>query len=99
MGYGTTVKGYKVFSVETEKVSMNIDVKFDENAIWNWDRSEVKIIERGQMGDISSDEVQFKEDLESDIESQLEAQDSWLIFTRDVVQQFWKLLIMLRLPN
>lgn len=69
VGYSTNTKCYRIFNVEMRKVSVNRDVMFDENAMWNWDKKVAKLIKsKQQMGDISSDEVQFEEDSDSNTE-------------------------------
>ena len=36
LGYGTSVKGYKVFDATSNKIIISRDVKFDEDATWDW---------------------------------------------------------------
>lgn len=42
IGYIDTAYNYKVFIIETEKVYVSRNVKFNENKHWNWDKSKIK---------------------------------------------------------
>ena len=42
LGYSNSVKGYIVFNLKTKKIQVSRNVKFDESARWNWDKSEVE---------------------------------------------------------
>lgn len=67
MGYNTTSKGYRIFNVETRKVLVNRNVKFDESAMWNWNKNEAESIETSQQGvGISYDQVEAVESSDSD---------------------------------
>ncbi|XP_021281965.1 uncharacterized protein LOC110414887 [Herrania umbratica] len=39
MGFSDISKGYKLYDVDTNKVFINRDVKFDEGSQWNWEKS------------------------------------------------------------
>ncbi|XP_057990744.1 uncharacterized protein LOC110655163 [Hevea brasiliensis] len=41
LGYGSNVKGYRAFNVQTEKAIISRNIKFDEFASWCWDKKEV----------------------------------------------------------
>jgi hypothetical protein len=40
LGYSSQSKGYRVYNIETGKISVSRDVKIDENAQWNWEEAE-----------------------------------------------------------
>lgn len=40
MGYSTITKGYRIFQPLTGKFIISRDVTFDEDAEWNWEKSE-----------------------------------------------------------
>lgn len=42
MGYSSQSKGYRLFSLKSNKVITSRDVLFDEGAIWNWEEGNVK---------------------------------------------------------
>jgi hypothetical protein len=42
LGYSTQSKGYRVYSLETNKLIISRDVKFDEDAAYNWETQEVE---------------------------------------------------------
>ncbi|KAB1228246.1 Retrovirus-related Pol polyprotein from transposon TNT 1-94 [Morella rubra] len=42
LGYGLVSKGYRVYNLETKKLTFSRDVKFDENAAWNWEAQTTK---------------------------------------------------------
>jgi len=36
LGYNTQSKGYKVYNLQTKKLTISQDVEVDENSSWNW---------------------------------------------------------------
>ncbi|EOY27496.1 Uncharacterized protein TCM_029332 [Theobroma cacao] len=42
LGYSETSKGYRVYNVETKKVSITRDARFDEYLYWNWDSQQIE---------------------------------------------------------
>lgn len=42
LGYSSTSKGYWVYNLQTKKLIISRDIKFDENAKWNWDEEKVE---------------------------------------------------------
>ncbi|KAI5334004.1 hypothetical protein L3X38_024137 [Prunus dulcis] len=44
VGYGKCEKGYRVYNLQTNKVTTSRSVIFDENSLWNWDKQTVDSI-------------------------------------------------------
>ena len=42
IGYSTMSKGYRLYSLKTNKVISSIDVIFDEKSRWNWEQNQVE---------------------------------------------------------
>ncbi|KAA3471118.1 Retrovirus-related Pol polyprotein from transposon TNT 1-94 [Gossypium australe] len=59
----TTKKQYKIFNPFTKKVIVSKDVKFNERSGWNWDATEVELLEQGELElDLQSVENQAQDD-------------------------------------
>ena len=43
VGYSSISKGYRVFNLKTKKLIVSRDIKFDEEAIWNWEKEEKEV--------------------------------------------------------
>ena len=41
-GYSTQSKGYRIYSLKTEKLIISRDVEFDESATWNWNEEKIE---------------------------------------------------------
>ncbi|KAI5350346.1 hypothetical protein L3X38_003237 [Prunus dulcis] len=44
VGYGKCEKGYRVYNLQTNKVTTSRSVIFDENSLWDWDKQTVDSI-------------------------------------------------------
>jgi len=42
IGYSDQSKGYRVYNLKTKKLMISRDVKFDEDAAWNWDEEKIE---------------------------------------------------------
>ena len=42
LGYNTKSKGYRVYNLQTKKLTISRDVEVDENVAWNWEEEKIK---------------------------------------------------------
>ena len=51
LGYGSNSKGYRMYNLETKKILINRDVKFDEFSKWNWEKCQAEGSSKGLLED------------------------------------------------
>ncbi|CAL9016478.1 unnamed protein product, partial [Prunus brigantina] len=44
VGYGKCEKGYRVYNLQTKKITVSRSVIFDEGALWDWDKQTIEYI-------------------------------------------------------
>ncbi|KAL4387188.1 hypothetical protein GQ457_09G029600 [Hibiscus cannabinus] len=67
MGYSSNSKGYRVYDLKTKKILVGRNLKFDEDSIWDWNKS---VIEHSkQIVNVSSSQEQDATTFEVDIDS------------------------------
>ena len=42
MGYSTQSKGYRVYNLQTKKLTISRDIEVDESATWNWEEEQIE---------------------------------------------------------
>jgi len=42
LGYSTQSKGYRVYNLQTKKLTISIDIEVDESATWNWEEEKIE---------------------------------------------------------
>jgi hypothetical protein len=42
LGYSSNSKGYRIYNLETKKILVTRDVKFDEFSKWNWEKNQAE---------------------------------------------------------
>ncbi|KAA3464113.1 pleiotropic drug resistance protein 3-like [Gossypium australe] len=59
VGYSSCKKGYRIFYPFTNKVFESKDIKFNKEALWNWEATEAKMVEQSQVElNVQTDKVQ-----------------------------------------
>ncbi|KAL4271407.1 hypothetical protein GQ457_13G027700 [Hibiscus cannabinus] len=79
MGYSSNSKGYRVYDLKTKKILVGRNLKFDEDSIWDWNKS---VIEHSkQIVNVSSSQEQdattFEVDIDSDEEIGVRGTRTW----------------------
>ena len=68
LGYSTTTKGYRIFSLKTEKIIIGRNVKFDELSKLNWNKKKVEASKKIlNWGNISQEQDVTTEEEDSDM--------------------------------
>lgn len=65
IGYSEQSKGYRMFSVDSNKIFVSRDIRLDERSSWNWDKSAV---ETSKVLTLDDDSIVVEDDQDVDIE-------------------------------
>ncbi|GKV41334.1 hypothetical protein SLEP1_g48880 [Rubroshorea leprosula] len=75
VGYSTKSKGYRVYNLESEKISVHKDVQVDEDSYWDWDKRAVVKNEPNTYAEASKHDI-WRHTMQEEIQM-IEKNDTW----------------------
>ncbi|GLT45830.1 hypothetical protein SLA2020_196340 [Shorea laevis] len=98
VGYSTKSKGYGVYNLQSEKISVHRDVQVNEDSYWDWDKRVV--VKNGNMASVKDDAKASKEEISASNVADIDAHhDSPVMKTKSLSEIYEKCNLAVLEPN